>query len=76
MSPRRLRLDAMTRTQNGFELAELDLAATRAWRVLWDAGRRVLPEFRVADLGRDRSMFWNWPNQRLHASLEGSRSRL
>ena len=39
------RLDAMVRTQNGFEIAELDLATARSGRVLRDRAR---PEYRIS----------------------------
>ena len=49
------RLNAMVRTQDGFELAELDLAHARAGRVFRHAAGG-LPEFRVANLLRDRQL--------------------
>ena len=48
------RLDAMVRTQNGFELAELDLAQ-RGPGEFFGTRQAGLPEFRVADLLRDRA---------------------
>ena len=44
----------MTRTQNGFELAELDLAQ-RGPGEFFGTRQAGLPEFRVADLLRDRA---------------------
>ncbi len=49
------RLDAMVRTQNGFELAELDLAM-RGPGEFFGTRQAGLPEFRVANLVRDREM--------------------
>ena len=50
-----MRLDAMVRTQNGFELAELDLAQ-RGPGEFFGTRQAGLPEFRVADLLRDRAV--------------------
>ncbi|ADW67794.1 ATP-dependent DNA helicase RecG [Granulicella tundricola] len=50
-----LRLDAMVHTQNGFELAELDLAQ-RGPGEFFGTRQAGMPEFRVADLGRDREV--------------------
>jgi ATP-dependent DNA helicase RecG len=50
-----LRLDAMVRTQNGFELAELDLAQ-RGPGEFFGTRQAGLPEFRVANLLRDRDL--------------------
>jgi ATP-dependent DNA helicase RecG len=47
------RLDAMVRTQNGFELAELDLQK-RGPGEFFGTRQAGLPEFRVANLMRDR----------------------
>ncbi|MDW5266382.1 MULTISPECIES: ATP-dependent DNA helicase RecG [Acidobacteriaceae] len=47
------RLDAMVRTQNGFELAELDLQQ-RGPGEFFGTRQAGLPEFRVANLMRDR----------------------
>jgi len=49
------RLDAMVRTQNGFELAELDLQQ-RGPGEFFGTRQAGLPEFRVANLVRDRAM--------------------
>ena len=49
------RLNAMVRTQNGFELAELDLAM-RGPGEFFGTRQAGLPEFRVADLLRDRAL--------------------
>ena len=49
------RLNAMVRTQNGFELAELDLAQ-RGPGEFFGTRQTGLPEFRVANLLRDRKM--------------------
>jgi ATP-dependent DNA helicase RecG len=49
------RLEAMVRTQNGFELAELDLAQ-RGPGEFFGTRQAGLPEFRVANLLRDRAM--------------------
>ncbi len=48
------RLDAMVRTQNGFELAELDLQQ-RGPGEFFGTRQAGLPEFRVANLLRDRA---------------------
>jgi len=50
-----LRLDAMVRTQNGFELAELDLQQ-RGPGEFFGTRQAGLPEFRVANLARDRDL--------------------
>ena len=49
------RLDAMVRTQNGFELAELDLEL-RGPGEFFGTKQAGLPEFRVANLLRDRDL--------------------
>ena len=49
------RLDAMVRTQNGFELAELDLQQ-RGPGEFFGTRQAGMPEFRVANLLRDRSV--------------------
>jgi ATP-dependent DNA helicase RecG len=49
------RLDAMVRTQNGFELAELDLEQ-RGPGEFFGTRQAGLPEFRVANLIRDRAL--------------------
>lgn len=49
------RLDAMVSTQNGFELAELDLAQ-RGPGEFFGTRQAGLPEFRVANLLRDRAL--------------------
>jgi ATP-dependent DNA helicase RecG len=49
------RLDAMVRTQNGFELAEVDLQQ-RGPGEFFGTRQAGLPEFRVANLVRDRAM--------------------
>ncbi len=49
------RLDAMVRTQNGFDLAELDLAM-RGPGEFFGTKQAGLPEFRVASLVRDRAL--------------------
>jgi ATP-dependent DNA helicase RecG len=49
------RLDAMVRTQNGFELAELDLQQ-RGPGEFFGTRQAGLPEFRVANLARDRDL--------------------
>ena len=50
-----LRLDAMARTQNGFELAELDLQQ-RGPGEFFGTKQAGMPEFRVANLVRDRAV--------------------
>jgi ATP-dependent DNA helicase RecG len=50
-----LRLDAMVRTQNGFELAEVDLQQ-RGPGEFFGTRQTGLPEFRVANLARDREI--------------------
>jgi ATP-dependent DNA helicase RecG len=50
-----VRLDAMVRTQNGFELAELDLQQ-RGPGEFFGTRQTGLPEFRVANLIRDRAV--------------------
>jgi ATP-dependent DNA helicase RecG len=49
------RLDAMVRTQNGFELAELDLQQ-RGPGEFFGTRQAGLPEYRVANLIRDRDL--------------------
>ncbi|HEU5458074.1 MAG TPA: ATP-dependent DNA helicase RecG [Terracidiphilus sp.] len=49
------RLDAMVRTQDGFELAELDLSM-RGPGEIFGTRQAGLPEFRVASLVRDRQL--------------------
>ncbi|MGB6191590.1 MAG: helicase-related protein, partial [Terracidiphilus sp.] len=49
------RLNAMTRTQDGFELAELDLAM-RGPGEFFGTRQAGLPDFRVANLVRDRAL--------------------
>ncbi|MGC1784947.1 MAG: ATP-dependent DNA helicase RecG [Acidobacteriaceae bacterium] len=49
------RLDAMVRTQNGFELAELDLAL-RGPGEFFGTRQAGMPDFRVANLLRDRKI--------------------
>jgi ATP-dependent DNA helicase RecG len=49
------RLDAMVRSQNGFELAELDLQQ-RGPGEFFGTRQAGLPEFRVANLVRDRAV--------------------
>jgi ATP-dependent DNA helicase RecG len=49
------RLEAMVRTQNGFELAELDLAQ-RGPGEFFGTRQAGMPEFRVANLLRDRAV--------------------
>jgi ATP-dependent DNA helicase RecG len=49
------RLDAMVRTQNGFELAEFDLQL-RGPGEFFGTRQAGLPEFRVANLARDRDL--------------------
>ncbi|MEO8735024.1 MAG: ATP-dependent DNA helicase RecG [Edaphobacter sp.] len=53
--PAEARLDAMARTQNGFELAELDLQQ-RGPGEFFGTRQAGLPEFRVANLMRDRAL--------------------
>jgi ATP-dependent DNA helicase RecG len=50
-----MRLEAMVRTQNGFELAELDLQQ-RGPGEFFGTRQAGLPEFRVANLVRDRAL--------------------
>ncbi len=49
------RLNAMVRTQDGFELAELDLTL-RGQGEIFGTRQAGLPDFRVADLQRDREL--------------------
>ncbi len=53
--PAEIRLEAMVRTQNGFELAELDLEQ-RGPGEFFGTKQAGLPEFRVANLLRDRAV--------------------
>jgi len=53
--PAEARLDAMVTTQNGFELAELDLQQ-RGPGEFFGTRQAGLPEFRVANLVRDRAL--------------------
>jgi ATP-dependent DNA helicase RecG len=53
--PAQARLDAMVRTQNGFELAELDLQQ-RGPGEFFGTRQAGFPEFRVANLLRDRAL--------------------
>jgi ATP-dependent DNA helicase RecG len=53
--PAEQRLDAMVRTQDGFELAELDLQM-RGPGEFFGTRQAGLPEFRVANLVRDRQV--------------------
>jgi ATP-dependent DNA helicase RecG len=50
-----LRLDAMVQTQDGFALAEIDLAQ-RGPGEFFGTRQAGLPEFRVANLSRDRDL--------------------
>ena len=50
-----LRLEAMVRTQDGFELAELDLEM-RGPGEFFGTRQAGLPDFRVANLLRDRKL--------------------
>jgi ATP-dependent DNA helicase RecG len=50
-----LRLDAMVQTQDGFQLAEMDLAQ-RGPGEFFGTRQAGLPEFRVANLARDRDL--------------------
>ena len=50
-----LRLDAMVQTQDGFALAEIDLAQ-RGPGEFFGTRQAGLPEFRVANLARDRDL--------------------
>jgi len=50
-----LRLDAMVQTQNGFELAEIDLEQ-RGPGEFFGTRQAGLPEFRIANLARDREV--------------------
>ncbi|HLI76214.1 MAG TPA: hypothetical protein VKV02_04645, partial [Acidobacteriaceae bacterium] len=49
------RLDTMVRTQDGFELAEFDLAQ-RGPGEFFGTRQAGLPEFRITDLSRDRKL--------------------
>jgi ATP-dependent DNA helicase RecG len=49
------RLDAMVRTQNGFEVAEIDLEQ-RGPGEFFGTRQAGIPNFRVADLLRDRDL--------------------
>jgi len=76
------RLNAMVRTQDGFELAELDLAM-RGPGEFFGTRQAGLPEFRVANIVRDRALlelakqeaaqFANHPNA---AVTEAERARV
>jgi ATP-dependent DNA helicase RecG len=75
------RLNAMVRTQDGFELAELDLSM-RGPGEFFGTRQAGLPEFRVANLVRDRqllelakqeaSRFANVPNANKGREAEGT----
>ena len=55
ISPAAERLGAMVRTQNGFELAELDLQL-RGPGEFFGTRQAGIPDFRVANLVRDRAL--------------------
>ena len=63
----------MVRTQDGFELAELDLSM-RGPGEFFGTRQAGLPDFRVANLLRDRNC-WNSPNRRPHVSRIRSADR-
>jgi ATP-dependent DNA helicase RecG len=75
------RLNAMVRTQDGFELAELDLSM-RGPGEFFGTRQAGLPEFRVANLVRDRQLlelakqeatrFANVPNANKGREAEGT----
>ena len=69
------RLNAMVRTQDGFELAELDLSM-RGPGEFFGTRQAGLPEFRVANLRARPAECWSWPSRRPRAlpSRAGRRS--
>jgi ATP-dependent DNA helicase RecG len=62
------RLDAMVRTQNGFELAELDLEQ-RGPGEFFGTRQAGMPDFRVANLVRDRKIL-EWARREAAAFLQ------
>ncbi|HEX4021403.1 MAG TPA: ATP-dependent DNA helicase RecG [Acidobacteriaceae bacterium] len=63
------RLDAMVRTQDGFQLAEMDLAL-RGPGEFFGTRQAGLPDFRVANLLRDRKLL-ELARQEAHRFVEG-----
>jgi ATP-dependent DNA helicase RecG len=76
------RLEAMVRTQDGFELAELDLAM-RGPGEFFGTRQAGLPDFRVANLVRDRALLelakheaWRFANQEKGKAPEGTEAEI
>jgi ATP-dependent DNA helicase RecG len=76
------RLNAMVRTQDGFELAELDLTL-RGPGEFFGTRQAGLPDFRVANLARDRQLLElakqeaaRFANQTGTESTEAERTRV
>jgi ATP-dependent DNA helicase RecG len=63
------RLDAMVRTQDGFELAELDLAM-RGPGEFFGTRQAGLPEFRVANIVRDRQLLELAKQEAVHFAMD------
>ena len=68
------RLEAMVRTQNGFEIAELDLQQ-RGPGEFFGTKQAGMPDFRVANLLRDRDVL-ELARKQARAVLEGPNEQI